>query len=331
MRKAVCDAMLKLPQTKSWIKYMFNGKKKNFRKFVRKHRRDGEWTDSRGLLCQASALLVRRNIHIVGTANMDQKVCYTKLESVSGAEKFAPLTVGYYQDKHYQSLQKIEEVDRKDEEAEDLEQGDNMIQNGDEVATIEKVVDQNDKREQDENMIPNDGEVEEIEQNEEREKDDNKIVNGDNIQEKENFVFDQLEIYHNRILKHVSDYWTPESSIIRAKYFKNAKDKLIQDYKYEENLLRGRLNMWTMATKRLQRQMQERRISEPMMLYETVKYATYYDTTLQRKHLKKLKKIVENMHKENEAERIDLQATCLAVQKSLISQFVIKTKVETEY
>ena len=53
-----------------------------------------DWTD-----------IVGRNIHIVGTANSGQKQCFTKLEANDEANKFPPLYIGYYQDKHYQSLE----------------------------------------------------------------------------------------------------------------------------------------------------------------------------------------------------------------------------------
>merc|ERR1712034_117339 len=38
---------------------------------------------------------------------------FTKLESVEEAENFPPFTVGYYQDRHYQSLQERPLVDRE--------------------------------------------------------------------------------------------------------------------------------------------------------------------------------------------------------------------------
>jgi len=108
MRKAVCKALLTLPQNKSWIKHLFGGKKKNFVDFVQKHRRSGEWTDDKGLICQATALMLKRNIHIVGTANKGQSVSYTKLDSVAEADNFKPLNVGYYQDQHYHSIEKVD-------------------------------------------------------------------------------------------------------------------------------------------------------------------------------------------------------------------------------
>ena len=71
---------------------------------------------------QATALVVGREVRLVGTANIGQPgPGYTTLESVPGADKMDPLTVGYYQvdarvqlyqfvihlstqDRHYQSL-----------------------------------------------------------------------------------------------------------------------------------------------------------------------------------------------------------------------------------
>ena len=70
-----------------------------------RHKRVGEWTDSNGLLCQATALHLRRHIYIVGTANTaaaDRG--YTRLEGGEGADLWPPLYIGYYQDQHYQSL-----------------------------------------------------------------------------------------------------------------------------------------------------------------------------------------------------------------------------------
>ena len=46
-------------------------------------------------MCQATALFINLNIHIVGTAN---KNGFTKLDAKD-------LYVGYYQDQHYQRLE----------------------------------------------------------------------------------------------------------------------------------------------------------------------------------------------------------------------------------
>merc|ERR1719411_196185 len=74
-----------------------------------------------GVMCQATALFLEREIHIVGTANIRQGgPGYTKLESVPGAASLPPLTVGYLQDRHYQSLQR----DREDSEVGTVVYGD---------------------------------------------------------------------------------------------------------------------------------------------------------------------------------------------------------------
>ena len=127
LRRKVCDSMMDLPQTPEWIKTSFNNSKEEFLKFIERHRRMGTWTDDAGIMCQATALylgninlfiqkihvcqttfLAGRNIHIVGTANRGQGQPFTKLEAGEEADKLQPLYVGYYQNKHYQSLEKID-------------------------------------------------------------------------------------------------------------------------------------------------------------------------------------------------------------------------------
>jgi len=112
LRRAVCEAIPKLPQAKEWVQNLF-GNEDTFTEFLDEHRVSGIWTDSLGIMCQATALYVGRNIHIVGTANIGQGFAFTKLESVEEAENFPPFTVGYYQDRHYQSLQERPLVDRE--------------------------------------------------------------------------------------------------------------------------------------------------------------------------------------------------------------------------
>jgi len=104
LRLAVCDALPQLPQAKDWVQNLF-GDEKTFDEFIEEHRQPGVWTDGLGIMCQATALYVGRIIHIVGTANIGQGFAFTKLESTEEADSFPPFTVGYYQDRHYQSLQ----------------------------------------------------------------------------------------------------------------------------------------------------------------------------------------------------------------------------------
>ena len=112
-RKAVCDAMPYLPQAKDWIKEHFENKKKLFTAFVKKNRKDGLWADA--VMCQATALVVGRVVHLYGTVNIGHREDYTVIESISGAEKFPPFTILYYQEIHYQSLQQLSPP-RADEE-----------------------------------------------------------------------------------------------------------------------------------------------------------------------------------------------------------------------
>ena len=138
LRREVCDSLMELPQTPVWIQNFFNNSKKNFRKFIGRHRRMGTWTDNLGIMCQATALflgnidiystsaclnqptfLSGRNIHIVGTANRGQEQSFTKLEAGEEADKLPPFYIGYYQDKHYQSLEKVEPTETTEKIAEE--------------------------------------------------------------------------------------------------------------------------------------------------------------------------------------------------------------------
>jgi len=127
LRTAVCDALPYLPQSKDWIQNIFGGEK-SFSNFIEEHKNPGVWTDGLGIMCQATSLYVGRNIHIVGTANIGQGFAFTKLESVDDADSFPPFTVGYYQDKHYQSLQEDPRL-----QGEVVEQNHDVLTNSDEL------------------------------------------------------------------------------------------------------------------------------------------------------------------------------------------------------
>ena len=62
LRKAVANSLMTLPQTPEWIENFFENSKKNFQKFMARHRRLGTWTDNLGIMCQATALYLG-NIH----------------------------------------------------------------------------------------------------------------------------------------------------------------------------------------------------------------------------------------------------------------------------
>ena len=71
------------------------------------HISTGTWTDNLGIMCQATAFYVGRNINIVGTANTGHSQSFTKIQAGDEADKHPPFYIGYYQDKHYQSLQLV--------------------------------------------------------------------------------------------------------------------------------------------------------------------------------------------------------------------------------
>jgi len=130
LRTAVCNALPKLPQAKDWVQNIFGGEE-SFSDFIEEHKKPGVWTDGLGIMCQATSLYVGRNIHIVGTANIGQGFAFTKLESVEEANSFPPFTVGYYQDKHYQSLQEDPRLQGKV-----MELTRNVLRSSDEVRNI---------------------------------------------------------------------------------------------------------------------------------------------------------------------------------------------------
>ena len=107
LRKVICNLLLTHPQKDVWVKNLFGGSEDKYSDFVQLHRRRGEWTDNRGLICTVTAHLLKRNIHIVGNANSAECVKYTKVESVPEANEYPPLTIGYIQNKHFQSIEPI--------------------------------------------------------------------------------------------------------------------------------------------------------------------------------------------------------------------------------
>lgn len=106
LRRSVVAAIPSLPQAEHWQVVLGD---EDLETFLKSHSVLGMWTDDLGVMCQATALYVGRAIHVVGTANIGQMGCgFTTLESVDGSEDLEPFTVGYLQDHHYQSLQKVD-------------------------------------------------------------------------------------------------------------------------------------------------------------------------------------------------------------------------------
>ena len=91
-----------------WIEFIFENDFSKYLRFVEYHMKENTWTDSDGLICQATALLVGRQINLIGTANIGSKEHFTKLESVQEANTLPPMNIAYYQNKYFQSLQMID-------------------------------------------------------------------------------------------------------------------------------------------------------------------------------------------------------------------------------
>ena len=108
LRQEVCDYIPDCPHASQWIEGLFDKSQEEFRRFIQRQREDGTWTDGYGIMCQATALYVGRNIRLVGTANIGQDQSYTKLEAGEEADTLPPFYIGYYQDKHYQSLELVD-------------------------------------------------------------------------------------------------------------------------------------------------------------------------------------------------------------------------------
>lgn len=92
-------------------KNLFNNNAKQIDAFIEKHKQENEWTDSEGIMCQAMALIVRTKIQIVSTVDYSQQEDpFTSLESIPGNENLPPLTVGFIQNVHHQSLKPVEHI-----------------------------------------------------------------------------------------------------------------------------------------------------------------------------------------------------------------------------
>ena len=109
LRSAVCDAMVSFPEAEEWTEDLFGGSWAAFLDFVAANSRPTTWTDNSGIMVQATAIYLERNIRLVGTINAGESVSWTTVEARAGAgaELFPPLYIGYYQSQHYQSLQLV--------------------------------------------------------------------------------------------------------------------------------------------------------------------------------------------------------------------------------
>ena len=113
LRQLVTSRIRSLPQYGGWLANYFGGDVEAFDQFLHHHSQNGVWTDASGILCQATALILKRPIAVIGTNNENG---FFILESVPGSEGLPALTIGHYYEQHYQSLAPLMEDGRKEEE-----------------------------------------------------------------------------------------------------------------------------------------------------------------------------------------------------------------------
>ena len=115
LRQLVTSRIPSLPQYADWLNNVFGGDVEAFDQFLHHHSQNGVWTDASGILCQATALIFKRQIAVIGTNNENPRGFFI-LESVPGSEELPALTIGHYYEQHYQSLAPLMEDGRKEEE-----------------------------------------------------------------------------------------------------------------------------------------------------------------------------------------------------------------------
>ena len=115
LRLLITSRIRSLPQYDGWLANHFGGNVEAFDQFLHRHSQNGVWTDAYGILCQATALILKRPIAVIGTNNENPRGFFI-LESVPGSEELPVLTIGHYYEQHYQSLAPLMEDGRKEEE-----------------------------------------------------------------------------------------------------------------------------------------------------------------------------------------------------------------------
>ena len=63
---------------------------------MEEHSQENTWVDDEGLIVQATALIIGRNIRIVGSVDYTgQNRSYTIIKSTPGSERYPPLNIVY--------------------------------------------------------------------------------------------------------------------------------------------------------------------------------------------------------------------------------------------
>ena len=69
LRIAVANLLKNHPQKPQWTRSLFNGKARNYNKFIKEHSVPGKFIDNFGLFVLATAEYLNVLYHIVGTSN----------------------------------------------------------------------------------------------------------------------------------------------------------------------------------------------------------------------------------------------------------------------
>ena len=102
LRRHVCENLKKCP--KEWLdthtSLHFNDKPRGITDFVYRQKKNGQYTDNKGIITQATAFVTQRNIHVFSVTG--GKVP-TVLEAGGEADSLEPLVVFFYM-MHFQAL-----------------------------------------------------------------------------------------------------------------------------------------------------------------------------------------------------------------------------------
>ena len=72
LRKAVINSIKSHPQMHQWVQSIFNGKKRDFNRFLKEQSLPGTFVDNHGICVIATSDYLNVNYHIVGTSNTNK-------------------------------------------------------------------------------------------------------------------------------------------------------------------------------------------------------------------------------------------------------------------
>ena len=112
LRKMVVDTLGSHNNRMDWAQAVFRGKLAKYNNFVKEQKVPGTWTDEAGIIVAATADYLGVTYHIAGDNNCN-KNSDNPILVVEGNKKEQDIEsnvvfhIGYYQDKHFQSLKVI--------------------------------------------------------------------------------------------------------------------------------------------------------------------------------------------------------------------------------